>query len=375
MRLSDIFKKSGKPPPVENVVQPGASRNNSAGAPAQAQPPVAAPQISHPASPFSAKTIPAPLSAEQVYTASIIEIKQILSSVQRAAPFDAPLSAVENITNLILSGDRDLLFLADRATPDVYIYGHSVNVCILSVFLASSLKLEREKLLRIGYSAFLHDIGMARFMELAQKNAKFSGAELAQIRKHTHAAQEVLKLLRTLDTGLRNSIATVISQTHERNNGSGYPQGLKGDEIDYAARVIAIADVYEALTHPRSYRTRLIPHEGIKAIIGYADSLFDTNMVKAFVENISLYPPGSYVRLNTDEIARVTGINKGLPTRPEVRVIVDPSGRRTPARAVTNLSVTPMLFVKEPVDETKITFQDKKIGIELKAMRWWVKGL
>jgi hypothetical protein len=110
-------------------------------------------------------------------------------------------------------------------------------------------------------------------------------------------------------------------------------------------------------------------------MISTADINFDAAMLKSFIEIISLYPLGSYVRLNTDEVARVTGVNRGLPTRPKITIITDPAGNRMAAPKLADLAASPMLFVKEAVDETKLKLADKKLMLELKAIRWWVKSL
>ena len=376
MRLSDIFKKNaGTPAPQQDPA--GQTTEQPAPLPRipQPRPAPAAPAPSH----ANIAKIPTEkkqsYSAEQLYTELIVEIKSIITSLEKGEPFDGQLPVIPRLVDALETGYEPLLLLADRATPDVYLYGHSVNVAILSVMLGQSLQIERNKRIILGYCALLHDIGMVKTFDVALKSGKLTNAEYNQIKKHILHGQAMLQKLTGVSSEFREVISLVMAQIHERMNGTGYPHGTKGEELHEFGRIIAITDVYEAMTHPRSYRTRLIPHEAVKTVITAAGSEFDAPMVKVFVEHLSIYPPGSYVRLNTEEIARVTGIKRGLPTRPTVLIIIDPQGQRTAQPRVIDLSSSPMLFVKEAVDETKLTLTDRRLALELKAMRWWVKGL
>lgn len=372
MRLSDIFKKTAKQPPPQTTE---AAPPKIYSIP---QIPQAKPQIQQQKEPVKVyepsadKSVPA-YTSDQVYTEAITTIKNILSSNEITLSSEEYIPCINQMVEVIKSDASGLLILADRATPDNYLYGHSVNVCIFSLFLGHALKIDR--LAALGHCALLHDVGMIKSIDVAMKNTRLTAQEHTIIKKHPAIGSDSVQSYMNLNEELRVLTAKVLLQHHERKDGSGYPLGLAGNDIHEFARIISICDVYEALTHPRPYRARVIPHEGIKTIIGATEGHFDPDIVRAFVENISLYPPGSYVRLNTEETARITGINKGLPTRPLIRVILDASGQKAKEPRNIDLSATPMLFIKEPIDETKLQFQDKKLSLEMKAMRWWVKGL
>ncbi|HBU69290.1 MAG TPA: hypothetical protein DEE98_02780 [Elusimicrobia bacterium] len=368
MRISDILKKNAKP------AEPGPEK------PEPRQVPSLIPQKQE----AKKQVQPKPetnlaavhlVSAEQPYSKAIIQIKYILSNLRNNNSYNCDLSFINEFVDLLAARNSDLLLLADKATPDIYLYGHSVNVCVYSLLLGQAAGLSRSELVKLGQCAFLHDIGMAKLLDTALKTTKLTPMEVANIRNHVKYSQELIGLLAGLDDTLKSLAVQVIAQTHERKNGSGYPLGLKDEEIHKFAAIISITDTYEAITHPRAYRARLIPHEAVKNLISGAGSDFDPLFVKLFVEHISLYPPGTYVRLNSEEIARVLGINLGLPTRPRVKIIINSQGMKIFENKTVDLSSTPMLFVKEPVDETKLNLTDKKLALELKAMRWWVKGL
>jgi HD-GYP domain-containing protein (c-di-GMP phosphodiesterase class II) len=312
---------------------------------------------------------------DELYARLIVSAHTIISAAGRGEAFKAPVSLISTAIDCIDRCPDDLLLLVDRATPDIYLYGHSTNVCILAMLLERTRGKQRDELVHVGLAALLHDLGMARYVSVVQRAAKLTSAELQQVKRHPLEGSRLIALESSLSEAEKDRIAGIILQVHERRNGSGYPVGLKGDEICENARTIALVDAYESLSHPRSYRERHIPHDAIKTLIGATDEEFEAADMKMFVDRISLYPPGSYVRLNTDEIARVIGINPGLPTRPRVRVVVTPDFHRPAEQRLIDLAVTPTIFVKDAVDELKLPLADKKLALELKAIRWWVKGL
>jgi len=282
---------------------------------------------------------------------------------------------VQEIIELVEDNNSEIAILADKATPDLYLYSHMVNVCIFALILGNQAGFRDQALKDLGYCAFLHDLGLIRNIPLIIKKGKLTPAELNIIRKHSQSGADLVQQLAGLAPSVRETAAAAILQVHERIDGKGYPLGTRGKDISQFAKTLAVADVYEALTHPRPYRDRFIPHEALKMMITAADTDFDTAILKSFIEKISLYPPGSYVRLNSEEVARVIRMNPGMPTRPAVKVLVSPKGARTAENKIIDLSNTPMLFIKEPMDETKMDMADKRLALELKAVRWWVKGL
>lgn len=365
MRLSDILKKSNQ------GKQPSASES----APARQDSPDISEKADGQPEVVLSDQKSTSIAAEEVYSKAIFEIKETITSIQKGKHVPGHFECIPGIIELTENQSEEIIVLSDRATPDIYLYGHSVNVCILSILLAQSAGMDKNKLADVGLCAILHDIGMIKYLNLALKNSRLSPGEYSQIKKHSAQGQEIVFSMLDADESIKKLCMQVIVQVHERKNGSGYPNSLKANEIHEFARIISVADVYEAQTHPRSYRDRILPHEALKTMVYSAEQEFQAELVKAFIERISLYPPGSYVRLNSEEIARVIGINRGLPTRPKVKVIIDPNLSRLPEPRILNLSTTPMFFVKDAIDETKLNTPDKKLSLEMKAIRWWVKGL
>lgn len=220
---------------------------------------------------------------------------------------------------------RDLMLdLSDIRVTDDYTFSHSVNVCVLSLLTGLTLSYSRPKLEQLGMGAILHDLGKTRVPEhILNKPGPLTPEEFAQIKRHTIDGFALLS-----EQNLPGNAARVALEHHERYNGEGYPQGLQGTEIHDYARVVGIADVYDALTTDRVYRKAYPPNEAYELIAGSGNHAYDYRMVTAFLSNVAAYPVGTYVQLNTGEIGIVTGTPPRQSQRPNVRILYDPCGQR-----------------------------------------------
>ena len=142
-----------------------------------------------------------------------------------------------------------------------------------------------------------------------------------------------------------------IRDSHEREQAQGFPQGLYGPAIDPDAKIIALVDTYAALTLPASSRPRLRPHEAIREIVKTRNDQFPAALVKALLSEISVFPPGTVVRLNTDEVGRVIAVNRNHPLRPKVEILADGKGQRLAAPKLLDLSEAPFLYITGPVGD------------------------
>ncbi|NQT00078.1 MAG: hypothetical protein HQ595_03250, partial [Candidatus Omnitrophica bacterium] len=145
-----------------------------------------------------------------------------------------------------------------------------------------------------------------------------------------------------------DTIRTTIIQHHERANGLGYPEGLAQEEIADYAKMVGLADTYEAMTHQRPHRVPCPPHQALREIIGPLKLFFDIRVIKALVNRISVYPVGSLVQLNSGEIAKVISSSPASPLRPFVLVILDAYKRHVSAPRTIDLCENNSFFIKGP---------------------------
>lgn len=225
---------------------------------------------------------------------------------------------VNELIDELLSRKNVLINLVDIKSMDDYTYQHSVNVIILSLVLGISLNMSRDKLFHLAMGAMLHDIGKVFVpKEILLKTGRLTDSEFAIIKEHPLRGYEYLK--GHIDISALSRI--IVLQHHEKIDGTGYPEGIKGNKIHEFAKIAAIADVYDALTSDRPYRRAMSPNEAIEYLMGGADRLFDFQMVSIFVKNIVPYPVGTLVKLSDGNIGVVEEVTERFPLRPRVRVI------------------------------------------------------
>jgi HD-GYP domain-containing protein (c-di-GMP phosphodiesterase class II) len=224
-----------------------------------------------------------------------------------------------------LSRNRDgMIMLMNMHSMDHYLYSHSLNVCVYSTLLGMAHGYNNEELMTLGLGAMLHDIGKTQIpMELLTRHGAVSAGEFEEVKRHTERGYHLLKD----EPNIPLLAAHCAFQHHERLNGSGYPRGIKDDEIHDYAKLIAIADSYDAMTSHRVYRDAMMPHEAVEALYAGSGTLYDTSMLKLFRDKVAIYPIGVGVRLSTGQSAVVVDINSTYAQRPIVRVLTDEEGR------------------------------------------------
>ncbi|MCG0237923.1 MAG: HD-GYP domain-containing protein [Firmicutes bacterium] len=250
--------------------------------------------------------------------------------------------AVAGVVDEILRQPQAVFHLQEIRTHDDYTLQHSVDVCILSVLIGVSLGYDERQLRDLGLGAVLHDIGKVTIPEaILKKPGPLTAEERAEIQKHTTRGFEILMHCGEFSF----HVAHVAYQHHERWCGGGYPRGLKGPEIHELARVVAVADVYDAMTSDRVYRPGYPPERALRNMLEVVPDWFDPRVLAALVENVAIYPVGTLVELNTGETAVVTGVVKGQAARPRVRVLRDPAGRPVREPWEVDLAADPTYWI------------------------------
>ena len=230
---------------------------------------------------------------------------------------------VERIVDSIFSRQDALLPLARLKDHDEYTFQHSVSVCALMTSFARALELPREIIHEIAVGALLHDVGKARVPdEILNKPAKLTDAEFAKMKNHVVQSKIILQ-----DTpGISNIALDVAAQHHERFDGTGYPNKLKGDEISLYGQMGAIVDVYDAITSNRVYHKGMAPTEALRKLLEWSKFHFKPELVQAFIRAVGIYPTGSLVRLESRRLAVVQSQNADQLMQPTVKVIFHTRG-------------------------------------------------
>ncbi|EOD00486.1 HD-GYP domain-containing protein [Caldisalinibacter kiritimatiensis] len=242
--------------------------------------------------------------------------KQIIKQRQEYIKSIGDIS--KSIIDEILQKKDIMINLVDIKSADSYTYQHSVNVAVLSLILGIELQLNKFELYDLCVGAMLHDLGKVLIPEdILNKPGELTDEEFDVVKEHTVKGYEYLK--NSLD--ISASARMIILQHHEKVNQEGYPNHLDGNKINKLAKIVAIADVYDALTSDRPYRKAMSPSEALELIMASGGTHFDYNMVKVFATKIIPYPVGTLVKLSNDAIAVVEKVHPDFPLRPVVKVL------------------------------------------------------
>jgi HD-GYP domain-containing protein (c-di-GMP phosphodiesterase class II) len=236
-----------------------------------------------------------------------------------------------------MAEDSDcVLSVAMQATQDPALSDHCLKMATLGMAIGVEMGLDEDNCKRICVAGLMHDWGMARVpAEIRNATRILSASEFFQIKKHPIFTAEMLERM----PGVPSMVPIVVYQVHERPNGLGYPRGRAGDRIHIFARILAVADIYSALTEPRAYRRPLAPYAAMECLVRMAKSRdVDPEVVRALLKVMSLFPIGSYVTLSDGSVARVIRRNPENYSSPIVQLVQDSGGNAVPADAESAIS-------------------------------------
>lgn len=242
------------------------------------------------------------LDAEDVY-----EIVSDLDGILNKVLNDLPENLTMPINVHQLRGDSN----------GIYIYKHALSVAVISMAIGQYLSLPPDEVLKLGKSASIHDIGMFLVpSDILHKEGRLSRDELENIKRHTLLGYRCSVKLGIADEAINDAIL----YHHERVDGTGYPLGLSGEDIPLWSRIIAIADVYDAMTSPRSHRKAMTPADTCEFIMSNANTSFEYDIVAALLRRIEFYPMGICVKLSNGNYAVIVE-NRKNKLRPTIRIL------------------------------------------------------
>ncbi len=228
--------------------------------------------------------------------------------------------SVEPLVDSVSRNPDACLWITRLKEHDKYTYKHSLGASIWAVSLGRQLGLPRQDLRSLAMGGMLMDVGKLRIdQELLRADRALSEEETQRMRKHVQFGIEIIE-----ESGVINpDVYSMVAHHHERHDGSGYPLGLKGDDIPPVARIAGIVDSYDAMTSDRSHAPALSPSEAIKVLYHSRDAEFQAELVEAFIQAIGIYPAGTIVELSTGEVGVVLADYRTRRLHPKVLVLRD----------------------------------------------------
>ncbi len=289
-----------------------------------------------------------PPSDENWYGRAEHELSRIAAAVRQEQSFglDELSIIATGMVSSLQASDRLVVQALSSPAGDPLIT-NLVNVGILATKVGMGLAYYGEELKRLALAGLTHDIGIfAVPPALVTKSGRLTQEERALVERHPELGFRVVKKIgREYDW-----LAQVILQAHERLSGQGYPNKLKGRQINEMAQIIGVVDVFDALISPRPYRRRLLPHEAIRELLVAERTAFPREIMKALVEQLGVYPLGTVVRLNTGETGVVVRTNRRYPMRPIVRVGEKHEAGDSAHSNEIDLSAVPLVSIVEALD-------------------------
>jgi len=291
----------------------------------------------------------------EVYSTALADLREFETAVVSGAEFDFN-SLIRDARRIVSSVNQSnylqIRAMGRREGDDFPV--HSLNVGIYSVKLSTGLKYENKLMVELALSALLHDVGMLLIPdEIRKAKRKLSDEEMITLKNHPVKGSEYLtNAIRTRpELAQFEFLPTVAFQEHERTNGAGYPNAVESDEIHDYAKIVAIIDMYEAVSHPASYRNEYLAYEALQKVVALKDSHFDVKFLRALVREISVFPIDSIVRLNNGDIGKVIGLDSSHPMRPKLNLLCNADGVPYDEGKEIELAKSPFLYVETPVSE------------------------
>lgn len=252
------------------------------------------------------------------YDENVETVKGILHDISTGRKVE--MDRVNRATDSILfriNENRDIVdCINDMHDSDEYLYTHSINVALLSMLIGKWLKYEFKLLKSLVTSAFLHDIGKVKIPpEILNKPGRLTEEEYEEVKKHSSYGFKITESMSGLDEDVRKGIL----MHHEREDGSGYPFGLKGTEIHPFGKIIAVADMYDAMTSNKAYRRMICPFDVIESIEKDYFGILDHSVVSVFLHNIASYYIGDFVKLSNGDIGEIIYINQNNISKPIIK--------------------------------------------------------
>jgi len=258
---------------------------------------------------------------------------------------DKIYACLDTLFNQLILGDSILENIYRKEEDgEYYLPFHITKVLILSSVIGINMGLNKSTLNHLGLAAVFSDVGLDFLREITLQRKKLTEEEYNLVKTHISKSLEITKKI----TGINDVAKETIRMHHERANGKGYPHFINSDGINPYAKIIGLVDTFTSITNNRPHRKGMSAHQAIRFLIGRLRDYFDPEVMKIFINKLSVYPIGSIVRLDTQEFAKVISVQSGSPLRPVVMIIQDACGEPVKEKIILDLSKQDSPSIEDP---------------------------
>ncbi|AEF99173.1 HD-GYP domain-containing protein [Methylomonas methanica] len=309
--------------------------------------------------------------AEVIYQKTSGLVKNFMEEVKFGRPINALAAkkAVAYCVDSVLNAPDALMLMTQLKNRDEYTAQHSMNVCIFSIALGRQVGLSVEELNHVGLCGMMHDMGKMQVpLEILNKPGSFSPEELAIMQSHTIKGWKIL----LATNGMYSGAVDVAFTHHERLDGQGYPRRLTVEQITPYARMVAIADMYDAVSSDRVYKKGKSHLDSIKILTESSSTgHLDPALTMKFIESLGIYPAGSLVELSSGEVAMVVEVNPKAKLKPKILMLQD--AQKKPCQEfIVDLALASANFGGQPLKISTVLRADE-CGVDL--LKYYQSGL
>lgn len=269
------------------------------------------------------------IQCEKEFERSLARMRSVMTKIRNrpTAAVDEAKLLIEDIVEKLMCDDNVTLHLMNGKNEFEDIYFHSLNVAVIAMMIGRAKGYSAAQLKELSFSALFHDIGKIKIpTAILRKQAPLTEPETNYLKLHTKYGVDLASQIE----GFPEVARVVIAQHHELRDGSGYPKGLKGDEINEFAQVIAVANAFDNLCHTPIVSDQKIPYTALSHLYKNCKHLYKEENLNILIKFMGVFPPGTVVQLSNNMVGLVISVNASHLLFPNV-LVYDPSVPRTQA--------------------------------------------
>ena len=302
--------------------------------------------------------------AEEIHSGAQRYVEQVFADARlgKAVDTEEAKAVVSDMMGSIIRNPDALVLLSSLKAFDESEITHSMNVCTLALAFGRFLGMGVDPLQELGLGALLHDIGETKVPEaVLKKRYGLTPDEKREMQRHTEHGAEILRGMK----GIPTSAVEIALTHHEKVNGKGYPRGIKGEDISHFARIIAIIDVYDRLTHVANKQRYITSTDALKNMYEYRNVFFDGDLIERFIQCLGIYPVGTVVELGSGEVGVVISVEPDHHLLPKLMLVRDNGKQPIYPPRIVNLRHYRGLAESEKYAVRRV-LQPNAYGIDLK---------